>query len=99
MIKYLALAITAASLTSLAPVAFAQDAASAPSPRAVGVSASTAQRAQSKAASSPDTGTLVRTAPTAEHDARSAAHHGKNAASPTHHRARRAKASASAASE
>jgi len=42
-------------------------------PRAVGESASTAARAQAKAASSPDTGTLVRTGPSATHDAKRAA--------------------------
>ena len=69
-------------------------------PRAVGVSASTAARAQDRAASSSDTGTLVRTGPSATHDAKRAAHHAEGtASSATHRHARQARAAASTASE
>jgi hypothetical protein len=92
-----ALACTAIALSGTA--ALAQDAASAPV-RGVGVSASTASRAEAKAASASYTGTLVRTGPTATRDAKHAVRHVEgSASSATHHHANHAHRAASAASE
>jgi hypothetical protein len=84
----------ALAVASCAGAVYAQ---AASAPRAVGESASTAARAQAKAASNSDTGTLVRTGPSATHEAKSAAHHAEgSASSATHRRAHRAKHAASA---
>lgn len=89
----------AAALAAWAVGVSAHDTVSAV-PRAVGVSASTAALAQDKAVSNPDTATLVRTAPSAAHDAKRAARHAEGSASSVaHHHAHRATHAASAASE
>ena len=85
---------TVLAVASCAGAVYAQ---AASAPRAVGESASTAARAQTKAASNSDVGTLVRTGPSATHEAKSAARHAEgSASSATHHRAHRAKHAASA---
>ena len=87
-------------LTVASGVSFAQ---SASAPMGVGESASTAARAMNKAASSPDTGSVVRTGPSATKQAKHAANRSESSASSaTHRHAHRARAdqkAASAASE
>ncbi len=73
-----------ASTFAVCTVSAHAQAASAPT--AIGESASTAARAQAKAASDPDVGSVVRTGPTAAHDAKRAAHHAEGSASSSAHK-------------
>lgn len=75
--------LLASTLVIACSVAFAQ---SASAPMAIGESASTAARAQAKAASGSDVGSLVRTGPSATRKAEHMAHGAEDSASGASHR-------------